>query len=89
MPPSPVSRLVVTLSGLFGIAVFCLALMPKPAASSFEMEVAKALLQLGVGPLQGGVRALERLAALNQGSLGLLSQRDIAGAGGRCSLWTG
>jgi len=55
MLPTPVSRLVAALSSIFGLAAFALLLMPKPAPSSFEMEIAKALLQLGVVSVVGVV----------------------------------
>ena len=53
MLPTPVSRLIAALSLIFGFAILVLLLMPKPVASSFEMEIAKALLQLGVVSIVG------------------------------------
>ena len=58
MATSPISRLVAALSLIFAVAVFALLLMPKPAASSFEMELAKALLQLGVISVVGVVTSV-------------------------------
>ena len=55
MLPSPVSRLVAVLTSIFGVAVILLLLMPKPAPASFEMEISKALLQLGVVSVVGVV----------------------------------
>jgi K+-sensing histidine kinase KdpD len=53
MLPTPVSRLIAVLSAIFVFALFALLLMPKPTASSLEMEIAKALLQLGVVSIVG------------------------------------
>ncbi|MBY0484447.1 hypothetical protein [Nitrosomonas sp.] len=55
MLPTPISRLVAALASIFGITVFVLILIPKPEHLSFEMELAKALLQLGVVSVVGVV----------------------------------
>ena len=55
MLPTPASRLIAVLCFLFGASVVAIALMPKPLPSTFEMEVAKSLLQLGVVSVVGVV----------------------------------
>ena len=58
MLPTPVSRLITALVLAFCTSVLILVLMPKPLPSTLEMEIAKALLQLGVVSVAGVVLSI-------------------------------